>query len=173
MKPITRPDKTEYFEYYDKYVQLVPQGNLLDQFRTVHEQTQKLVLLLSEEQLNYRYADGKWSIKEIIIHLADAERVFAYRVLRFARKDTTPLSGFDENHYVPQSKAADRKIADILREFSAVRQATLELLLSLDDEMFKRSGKANDKEVSVRALAYILLGHEMHHVSIIKERYLK
>lgn len=173
MKSITRPEKTEYFEYYDKYVQLVPHGNLLDQFQTVHEQTKKLILSLSEEQLNYRYADRKWCIKEILIHLADAERVFAYRALRFARKDTTPLSGFDENLYVPQSKAADRNITDILREFSSVRKATLELLLSFDDDMFKRSGKANDKEISVRALAYILLGHEMHHVNVIKERYLK
>jgi hypothetical protein len=173
MKSITRPDNTEYFEYYDKYVQLVPQGNLLDQFRTVHEQTQKLVLSLSEKKLNYRYAEGKWCIKEIVIHLADGERVFAYRALRFARKDTTPLQGFDENLYAPQSKASERKIGDILREFSAVRAASIELFKSFDDEALKRKGIANDKEISVRALAYIILGHELHHLNVIKERYLK
>lgn len=168
-----RPDQTEYFEYYHKYIQLVPQGDLLDQYRTVHEQTQKLISSLREEQLNYRYADGKWCIKEILIHLADGERVFAYRALRFARKDPTPLHGFDENLYAPQSKAAERKITDILREFSAVRAASIELFKSFDEETSKRRGTANDKEISVRALAYIILGHEFHHISVIKERYLK
>lgn len=173
MVTVPRPDKSEYFEYYHKYIQLVPPGDLLDQYRSVHEQTQKLISSLNEDQLNYRYAEGKWSIKEILIHLADGERVFAYRALRFARKDTTPLQGFDENLYAPQSKAAERKIGDILREFSAVRAASIELFKSLDDEALKRKGTANDKEISVRALAYCILGHELHHLNVIKERYLK
>jgi hypothetical protein len=173
MNTITRPEKTEYFEYYDKYIQLVPHENLLEQYHSVFEQTQKLVLSLSEEKLNYRYAEGKWCIKEILMHLADGERIFTYRALRFARKDPTNLAGFDENLYVPESKAAGRKITDIMKEFSTVRAATIELVKTFDEDSLRRKGTANDKEISVRALAYIILGHEMHHVNVIKERYLK
>ena len=173
MITIPRPDKSEYFEYYDKYIQLVPNGSLLEQYRSVFDETKKLILSLNEEKLNFRYAEGKWSIKEVMMHLADGERVFAYRALRFARKDPTPLAGFDENIYVPESKAADRKIDDIMREFTAVRLASIELFSSFDDEMLKRKGSANNKEISVRALAYSILGHELHHVGVIKERYLK
>lgn len=173
MITIPRPDKSEYFEYYHKYVLLVPEGNLLEQLRIIHGATRNLVLSLNEDKLNYRYEPGKWSIKEIIIHLADAERVFAYRALRFARKDPTDLAGFDENTYVPASKAAERNITDIMREFETVREATIELLKSFDDEMLARKGTANKREISVRALAYILAGHELHHVNVIKERYLK
>lgn len=173
MNSIARPVQSEYFEYYDKYVQLVPPGDLLDQYRRVHEQTQNFISSLNEDRLNYRYAEGKWTIKEILIHLADGERVFGYRALRFARKDPTPLSGFDENLWAPHSRAADRKITDILREFSAVRNASIELFQSFDEETLKRKGTANNKEISVRALAYIILGHELHHINVIKERYLK
>lgn len=173
MITIPRPDKSEYFEYYDKYIQLVSNGSLLEQYKTVFEETKKMILSLPEEKLNYRYAEGKWSIKEVMMHLADGERVFAYRALRFARKDPTPLAGFDENIYVPESKAAGRKIEDIMREFTAVRSSSIELFSSFDDEILKRKGPANNKEISVRALAYIILGHEMHHVSVVKERYLK
>jgi uncharacterized damage-inducible protein DinB len=173
MITIPRPDKSEYFEYYDKYIQLVPNGNLLEQYRSVFDETKRLILSLNEEKLNFRYAEGKWSIKEIMMHLADGERVFAYRALRFARKDPTPLAGFDENLYAPESKASSRKIEDIMREFTAIRAASIELFNSFDDEILKRKGIANGKEISVRALAYNILGHELHHVGVIKERYLK
>lgn len=173
MSSIQRPEQTEYFEYYHKYVQLVPEGNLLEQLRISHGATRKLVVALSKEKLNFRYEPGKWSIKEIMIHLADAERVFAYRALRFARKDPTDLAGFDENIYVPNSKAARRPIDDIMGEFEAVRNATIELLKSLDEEMLAQRGTANQRKITVRALAYIIAGHELHHVNIIKERYLK
>ncbi len=173
MITIPRPDKNEYFEYYDKYIQLVPTGNLLEQYQSVFDANKKLILSLNEEKLNFRYAEGKWCIKEILMHLADGERVFGYRALRFARNDATPLSGFDENLYAPESKAAGRKIEDIMREFSAVRTASIELFKSFDDEILKRRGKANNKEISVRALAYTILGHELHHFNVIKERYLK
>ena len=173
MNTIPRPEANEYFEYYHKYVQMVPEGNLLEQLQKIHGATRNLILSLTEEKLNYRYEPGKWSIKEIMIHLADAERVFAYRALRFARKDPTDLAGFDENTYVPASKAAGRNITDIMREFETVREATIELLKSFDEEMLMRKGTANKREITVRALAYVLAGHELHHVNIIKERYLK
>jgi hypothetical protein len=118
-----------------------------------------------------RYAPGKWSVKEVVCHLADAERVFAYRALSIARGDQTPLPGFDENAWAPQSGADARPIGDLLDEFTAVRAATVRLLRGLDAPAWSRSGTASGKPVTVRALAYIMAGHELHHLSILKERY--
>ena len=123
--------------------------------------------------MNYRYAEGKWTIKEIIGHLIDAERIFAYRMLRFARKDATDLPGFDENEYVPASEANERSIHGLLEEFTTVRAGTFSLWRSLTNEMLQRSGTVNGNRLSVRALAYITCGHEIHHLAVIKERYLK
>lgn len=169
---VKRPVETEYAPYYDDYIKKV---NAVDFFSALDEglkSISQLVSSLTEEEANYRYEPSKWSIKELLIHLSDTERIFCYRALRFARNDSTELSGFDENEYVPESKAVMRSIADILEEYKAVRLASITLFQHFSDGMLDRKGKANGNIISVRALGYIIAGHEIHHVGVIKERYL-
>lgn len=170
---ITRPQSGEYLPYYAQYISKVNGDDLFAAMQAIHRETQTLLGSLSDEQLQYRYAEGKWTIKDIVGHLIDAERIFAYRALRFARKDATDLAGFDENSYVPASNANERSIQDLLAEFTVVRAATFALFKSFSDEMLTLSGTANNNPISVRALAYIIGGHEMHHLAVIKERYIK
>ncbi|NUM79519.1 DinB family protein [bacterium] len=170
----TRPSANEYHEYFKRYIDRIPpEGDLLQLLESDFRETEKFIQSLSDEQLNYRYAPGKWSIKEIINHLTDGERVFAYRAMRISRKDQTDLPGFDENLYVPNAKASTRTIASLLSEFLAVRRASIELFKNFDDEMLAQTGTANKNPVSVRALGFIIAGHELHHMNVIKERYLK
>lgn len=168
-----RPTKDEYPSFFETYVSKVPDGDIVQQMRQGVENTVKLISPLNDDLLNYRYAEGKWSIKEVLMHLSDAERIFSYRALRFARRDKTDLPGFDENIYVPASKATQRTAESILNEYQTVRAASLTLFENLDDEALQERGTANGRTTSVRAMAYILVGHELHHVGIIKERYLK
>jgi uncharacterized damage-inducible protein DinB len=170
---IQPPDSTEYPAYYEQYISKARGEDLVRTMQIAHRETQALIGSLTEEQLNYRYAEGKWTIKEIIGHLIDAERIFAYRMLRFARKDATDLPGFDENEYVPASEANERSIHGLLEEFTTVRAGTFSLWRSLTNEMLQRSGTVNGNRLSVRALVYITCGHEIHHLAVIKERYLK
>ena len=120
----------------------------------------------------FRYAENKWTIKEILVHIMDDERIFMYRALRIARNDKTPLPGFEQDDYVPYSRANERSLANIFREYKTVRNATLSLFNSLSKEDLMRVGTANNHHVNVRALAYHIAGHELHHLNIIKERYL-
>ena len=120
----------------------------------------------------HRYAPGKWTIKEVLIHICDTERIFAYRALRIGRGDITPLPGFEQDDYVPVSQANSRSIKNILAEYESVRKATLTLFNSMPRQAFTHIGTCNNSPVSLRALAYMIAGHEMHHVAIIKERYL-
>lgn len=168
---VTRPDASEYAPYYGTYVGKVPEGDLLHILEHQHRDTQALLSGLSEAKALHRYAPGKWSVKEVVGHLTDAERVFSYRALRFARGDAKPLQGFDENAWVPAGKFDARPLADLAAEFAAVRRATIALFKSLDAAALERRGVASDNAVSVRALAYIIAGHERHHVSILHERY--
>jgi hypothetical protein len=126
---------------------------------------------LDEARAGHRYADGKWSVREVVGHLADAERIFAYRLLRIARGDQTPLAGFDEQAYVPAATFERRSMADVAGELADVRRATLSLVRSLDRETASRLGRANDVPVSARAIAWIIAGHAEHHLSILRERY--
>ena len=168
---VTRPDASEYAPYYGTYVGTVPEGDLLQILEDQHRDTQALLGGLSEAQALHRYAPGKWSVKEVVGHLTDAERVFSYRALRFARGDAKPLQGFDENAWVPPGKFDARPLADLAAEFAVVRRATVALFRSLDAAALERRGVASDNLVSVRALAYIIAGHERHHVGILHERY--
>lgn len=127
---------------------------------------------LPDEKLHYSYAQGKWTVAEVLLHLIDAERVFQYRALRFARGDTTELKGFDQDTYVPESNAIKRTRVDILEEFLAVRNATLKLYGSLDGGSLERVGVANGAKMSVRALGFVISGHQQHHLAILRERYL-
>jgi uncharacterized damage-inducible protein DinB len=168
---IPRPATSEYKPAYEPYVSKVPDGDLLQTLADQFEAHAKRLAQIPADREQHRYAPGKWTVAEVIGHLADAERVFAYRILRFARKDATPLSGFDENTWSPASNYARRRLADVVAEFRAVRQATLALLRGLEPEAFTRTGTANNSPITVRALAYVIAGHERHHMQVLKERY--
>lgn len=169
---MTRPDSTEYAPYFAKYISLVPEGEITVTLGLQIESALSLIRGLGEVQGNLRYAPGKWSVKEVIGHLIDTERIFAYRALRFARNDATPLSGFDENNYVANAGFDLRSLADLAEEFEHTRKSNVYLFKHLDGDSWLRRGGANDNETSVRALAYIIAGHELHHVGILRTRYL-
>ncbi|WP_420126623.1 DinB family protein [Longimicrobium sp.] len=169
---IPRPDASEHLPYYSKYVDRVPDGDLLQTLRAQLDDTLALVRGLDEAQGGHRYAPGKWSIRGVLNHLIDAERIFAYRALRIARGDQTPLESFDENAYAEESNADARTLADLAGEMEHVRRASLSLFASLSDEALARLGTASGGPVSVRALAWIIAGHEAHHVALLHERYL-
>lgn len=171
--PIPRPAADEYLAYYGKYIALVPDGDLLAQLQHQNAVTTALLNGLTPAQGEFAYAPGKWTVKEVIGHLIDAERIFSYRALRFARADETPLATFDENMYVPNGKFGLRTLADLADEFQCVRGASIHLARHLDAVALSRRGPASGNPVSVRALLYIIAGHELHHVALLRERYLK
>jgi uncharacterized damage-inducible protein DinB len=168
---IARPAPDEFFEYYGKYIGMVPGEDAMPAMRDQIGGTVRLLKPLDETRALHRYAPGKWSVKEVVGHLSDSERVFAYRALRMGRGDATPLAGFDENAYTPAGRFDARPLADVLNEFELVRAASIALFRGMDDEALLRRGTANDKQISVRALAWILAGHELHHRGLLIERY--
>ena len=167
-----RPEKSEYAPSYEGYVSRVPDGDIVAALGKQLEETLALIRGISESRGDFRYAEGKWSIKELLGHVIDSERVFAYRALRFARGDTTPLSGFEQDDFVKGADFNKRTLADLAKEYEYVRRATISLFESLEDRAWERRGTANNNDVSVRALAFIMAGHERHHVEILRTRYL-
>jgi len=167
----SRPDDTEYAPYFHKYVSVVPDGDVVSLLRESGREWMSALRALPEARGGFRYAEGKWSIREVIGHVSDTERIFAYRALRIARGDQTPLASFEQDLYVPTSGAEGRTIAALVAEFAAIRESTVLLLESLPDEAWTRRGTASGKEVSVRALAYMTAGHLMHHHGLLRERY--
>ena len=168
---IARPQPGEYAPYYDRYVSLVADDDILT---TLDEQRRQMLLVLcsrSDADGDFRYAPDKWSAKEVLGHVCDTERVFAYRALRIARADATPMEGFEQDDYVRNGPFAYRSLADLIEDYIAVRRATLSLLRNLDEAAWSRRGIANKNEVSVRGLAYIIAGHELHHRRILEEKY--
>jgi hypothetical protein len=168
---IARPQPGEYAPYYERYVSLVPGQDIMN---TLVEQRRQTVLLLScrtEEEGGFRYAPGKWNAKEVLGHVCDTERVFAYRALRISRADATPMEGFEQDDYVRNGPFAQRPFSDLIEDYIAVRRATLSLLCTLDEDAWPRRGVANKNEVTVRGLAYIIAGHEIHHRRILEEKY--
>lgn len=168
----TAPAASEHAPYYGRYVSRVPSGDIIAALERQGEETFQLLNGLSPEQADFRYAPGKWSIKEVIGHLTDAERIFAYRALRFARGDDTPLAGFDENDYTPAGEFGDRSLGDLVADLRAARASTVALFRGLPATAMTRGGEASGVHVTVRALAWITAGHELHHVTIMRERYL-
>jgi hypothetical protein len=160
-------------EFYKRYIESVGEERIIEILNINQENTQKLLFDVTEEEGNFRYAEGKWSLKEVVSHLIDVERIMSYRALCIARKDTTELPGFDENAYVTNSQADKRRMADLAREFAMVRRATIEQFRSFDDETLLQVGTANKHPMSVLLLGFIIAGHENHHIKIIKERYLQ
>ena len=168
---IGRPQAGEYAPYYGRYISLVQPDDIL---AALEQQRRDTVLLLSgrtEQEGNFSYAPGKWTAKEVIGHICDSERIFAYRLLRIARDDNTPMEGFEQDDYVRHGPFARASMPDVIEDFIAVRRATVSLLRNLDETAWPRRGVANNNEVSVRALAYIVAGHELHHRRILEEKY--
>ena len=173
MKKIAKPETDEYAPYTIMYIGLLPDdGLVLKHLADNLTTTCAFIRALPEEKLSYRYAPGKWTIREILAHIVDDERIYAYRALRFARNDKTELPGFDQDNYALHSGANQRTIESLLREFAAVRNATIALFESFDEQVLTRKGVAGGNVMSVRAAAYHIAGHELRHVNIIKERYL-
>ena len=169
--PQTRPLPDEYASFYEKYVALVPNGDILTTLEAQRLHTSQMLTVRGERDGNFRYAPDKWTVKEVIGHLADTERIFAYRALRISRGDTTPMEGFEQDDYVRTGGFNDRTLADMAEEFAQVRAATIALLRGIKEEAWQARGAANKNEVSVRALAWITAGHELHHKQILDERY--
>jgi uncharacterized damage-inducible protein DinB len=165
-------ESTEYAPHFETYIKLVKGNNLIEELEITLHDFIRFVQNIPMDKFEYRYAEGKWTIKEIIQHIIDAERIFSYRALRISRNDKTPLPGFDENHYVDNTEANNRSIQELLSEMSAVRHATLFLFKSLSAEQLIRMGVASNKEISTRALGYLTIGHMIHHQNVYVERYL-
>lgn len=170
--PPSRPQKDEYAAFYEKYVSLIPGDDIVTTLEAQQRATAQLLAARSEREGNFRYAADKWSVKELIGHVADAERIFSYRALRIARGDETPLAGFEQDGYIKHGGFGERTLEDLAEELTTVRMATLALFHGLPDDAWKRRGTASENPVTVRALAYIIAGHELHHRRILEERYL-
>ncbi len=175
MKNLTvpRPEPGEFDSYYERYVSLVPpSGDIISALQNQLAETLRLVTEINEEKAAYKYAEGKWSVKELVGHIVDTERIFAYRALRIARGDQTPIEGYEQDDYVKNADFDNYLLADLAEEFALVRRANILMFQNLNLEAWHRRGVANNKEITVRALAYIAAGHEIYHRNILKERYL-
>ncbi|MCB9019361.1 MAG: DinB family protein [Chitinophagales bacterium] len=167
-----QPEEGTFIPYQKTYFDLVPAGDLVDLITNQFNDTETLLLRLSDDQAGHAYAPGKWTIKEVINHLVDCERIMCYRALCIARGEQTSLPGFEQDDYVTASGANERSMKDLVNEFRTVRQASISLLRTFDDAALSRLGTANHHTVSVNALCHVIAGHELHHMKIIRERYL-
>jgi hypothetical protein len=165
------PQPGEYNPYYLRYISLVAGNDILAALDEQRRGTMQLLSGRSEADGDFRYAPGKWTAKELLGHVNDSERVFAYRALRISRNDPTPMEGFEQDDFVRGGSFGRRTLADLIEDFIAVRRATLSLLRNIDEAAWSRRGMANKNEVTVRALAYIIAGHELHHRRILEEKY--
>ena len=168
----TKPAPTEHAPEFSNYVELVADGDIIETLEQEIENSLSLLRTIPQDKANFRYAPEKWSVKELLGHLIDSERIFSYRALRFARNDQTPLPGYEQNDYVRNADFDGRSLADMAEEFSTVRRATIQLFRPLNETEWLRRGKANENDISVRALAYIIAGHELHHMEVLRTRYL-
>ena len=166
--------KTNNFADYFKYYIGLTEGNddVIKSLEDAHQRTNELLDLTTEEQGNYRYAEGKWTIKELLVHLIDMERIFCNRALRISRNDKTDLPGYDHDEYVKYSDANDRSLCDICKEYNLVRQGTIALFNSFNAEQLKRDGTANNNQLTVLSIGFIIAGHETHHVNVLEGKYL-
>ena len=169
---MSRPQPAEYDPYYQKYISLVPENDIVPALEMQMDEFTERLKGVPEEKGTFTYADGKWTIKEVLSHLIDGERIFAYRVLRIARGDRTPIEGFEQDGYIENSHANQRSILELLEEFKLLRRANVIFFESLEADDWTRVGIANNVEISVRSLAWIMVGHIRHHCAILNERYL-
>ena len=166
------PQPDEYNPYYGRYISLVSSDHIVSTLAQQISATRQLFEQLSEKDGEFRYAPDKWSVKEVLGHVIDTERIFLYRALRIARNDKTPIEGYEQDDYVRYGPFHSCRLADLIEEFAAVRHGTVCFFRSLDEEAWGRRGVANKNEISVRAIAYILAGHELHHRNVLREKYL-
>jgi uncharacterized damage-inducible protein DinB len=169
---IGRPDASEYLAFYETYVSLVPDGDIIELLGRQLDETLAFLATITEEKANSSYAPDKWTLKEVLGHVIDAERIFAYRALRFARNDQNNLTGFEQDDYVANASFNQISLKDLASEFEHVRRSNILLFKHLDPDAWLRRGLANNNEVSVRALAYMIAGHEVHHMGVIRSQYL-
>ena len=167
-----RPQADEHLPYYSMYIDRVPDGDIVETLRRDTPETIAFLRSIPESKLSHRYAPDKWSVKQVVGHLADGERVFQYRAFRFSRADATPVPGFEENLYVANAPFDDVPMPDLIDEFESLRRASIHLFSNLTEEAMARRGVANDAGISVRAIAFIIAGHVSHHIQVLKERYL-
>ena len=167
-----RPATDEYLPYYSRYIERVPEGDVLSTLSQQIGETLALLRELPESVATYRYAPDKWSVNQMVGHIIDTEKIFGYRALRFARADRTPIEGYEQDDYARNSTFNSYPLSELATELEAVRHSTLYFFRHLDDDAWARRGVANNAEISVRALAYIIAGHELHHREILRTRYL-
>jgi uncharacterized damage-inducible protein DinB len=167
-----RPDLSRIPEFYHSYINQVQQDEIMSAFKEQTSVVMDFFNKIPAEKVDYRYAEGKWTIKEMLQHIVDAERIFAYRGLCIARKERNSLPGFDENEYADNSKADTRSWNELLEEFKLIRRTTEILFGSFDEEQLQQTGISNSKPVYVLAIGYVIIGHAIHHTKVIKERYL-
>ena len=167
-----RPDLSRVPQFYHNYISHVPENDLMEAFNNQTPAFIQFIESIPTAKYDYRYADGKWTIKEVLQHVVDAERIFAYRALRFARKDTTFLPGFDENVFAENAKADKRDWKNLVEEFKVVRMSSEYLFASFDDDQLDATGTSNNSSVYVLGIGFLLVGHSLHHMKVLKERYL-
>ena len=168
---VAKPDASEHAPYYSRYVALVADGDILGTLAGQIGGTLAELRKIPDADSLKRYAAGKWSVREVVGHMIDTERIFAYRALRFARNDRTDLPGFEQDDYIPAAQFDRRPWADLLEEFEAVRRSNVLLFRGLSEEAWRRAGVANGNGMSVRAAAYVIAGHELHHMRVLREKY--
>ncbi len=169
---ILKPSAENLYSYYKTYLKYVPEDDILAALIAQKEVTQKFLNAIPEEKASKAYAEGKWLLKEVAGHLCDTERILTYRALRFSRNDKTPLPGFEENEYTPNSNYNKRTLANIAGEFKVIRESSISLFSNLSEEMYDRRGISNNADISVRDLLFFVVAHERHHLNVIRERYL-
>ena len=167
-----RPAESEYAPYYKKYVSLISKGNILQVMEKQNEQFCEFLAQFDEERANYRYAKGKWSIKEVIAHLIDVELVFLYRALRFSRNDKASLHGFEQDEFIANGDFSKLTLSELVEQFYHMRKATIPMFSAFTDEMWSRKGTASNNSFTVRAIAYIMAGHVIHHMRVIHQKYM-
>jgi hypothetical protein len=167
----SKKDIIEVPEYFWKYINLVEEDDLMIALKNQRNSMMNLLLSIPANKELYAYAEGKWTVKELALHINDTERIFAYRALRFMRGDETPLAGFEENDYATNSLASERSLTNIADEFFSIRNATIHLFESMPESIMKKTGVASGKTISVGALAFCICGHPIHHINILRERY--
>jgi uncharacterized damage-inducible protein DinB len=168
---VERPASTEYAPYYGRYIDRAPEGDIVAQLRESGAALDATFASLDDARSGYRYASGKWSIREMIGHLIDAERIFTYRALRIARGDLTPLPGFEQDDYVASAGSDARALSDLRDELHALRESTIRFFASLPEAAWTRMGQASGNDISVRALARIVIGHSRHHLQVLADKY--
>ncbi len=169
---MAKPLQGEYAPFYHTYISKITTNSVQETILEYAQTILDFVNTLPDEKADFAYAEGKWSVKEVLQHMIDAERVFVYRALTFARKDTTPLPGFDENEWALHSNASSRSLQSLQNEFTALRSSTDILLRSFDAEQLNQKGTANNQSITVNAIGFIIFGHLLHHIEILQERYL-